>query len=685
MVDVLKRITPGNYWLTKSMEFNKSTSSGSFWYLKKFIVYYYYVFLKENILKEDYENISRTFDNFIQSLPTEIQEQAEDYFYQVDIKKGPVITYQDFSNFTSASSLRELKQIRIEAKRYYFMYLMDSGGQSGWKKSIKDKILEGKNYLRVKNEINQEMQAEGLPQSIINQELSDFPASIRNERQIFFYYGFFHGKLTSNLDGFYKLTNIGKTILNGNFHEVVVIWEHQKLKMISQSPVSEIKNLKSTYDATFFSINFHPYYDLLRSLSLLGEFDIKTEYQYGISKSKSHLPIEEIIDYLHQSEENIDKLVEWTKKFGRVRETGNEDFRKEVLKYLLGISSLPFDKECNPYEIVDYPERGSLVKISNRLRFIHTLRIYSSIISYLDNEYKEKYIEFESYLQQKYKWLIDKQKGELESKAAIFSWHSYLISFDVNVIFALFYWAVSLLLENYDFSISHKSLQDSYKYFENVLKLSNVKKKEYVAKLESIQNDLQENLPFDIRENKESFLTEEDPELFTKVITFNQLEEISESRSNDEMYLNLDRKRNTRLIQYMKAYFVNNFSDNESKLVKCDCCNQYTFMSMRNSPYVEFHHLIPFSEALGPDHFLNIFCLCPNCHRKLHFSKEETKKLLYSSLSRNNNMQMVLGDRIENLYQKGLLEPIHLEFLFRESVMDKATYEGYMNKQSVIE
>ena len=45
-MEFVDKILPGNYWLSKSMEFVKIKSSGTLWYLKKWIVYYYYIFLK---------------------------------------------------------------------------------------------------------------------------------------------------------------------------------------------------------------------------------------------------------------------------------------------------------------------------------------------------------------------------------------------------------------------------------------------------------------------------------------------------------------------------------------------------------------------------------------------------------------------------------------------------------------
>ncbi|WP_019211954.1 HNH endonuclease [Yersinia massiliensis] len=65
-----------------------------------------------------------------------------------------------------------------------------------------------------------------------------------------------------------------------------------------------------------------------------------------------------------------------------------------------------------------------------------------------------------------------------------------------------------------------------------------------------------------------------------------------------------------------------------------------TFISpITKLEFMEAHHLIPLSVqkdfSISLDHICNIFSLCPNCHRKIHFgsvkSKEEILERLYRS------------------------------------------------------
>ncbi len=52
---------------------------------------------------------------------------------------------------------------------------------------------------------------------------------------------------------------------------------------------------------------------------------------------------------------------------------------------------------------------------------------------------------------------------------------------------------------------------------------------------------------------------------------------------------------------------------------KCEGCNKPAPFIAKKGPYLECHHLYRLSDG-GPDHPNNVIALCPNCHRKAHFS-----------------------------------------------------------------
>ena len=60
----------------------------------------------------------------------------------------------------------------------------------------------------------------------------------------------------------------------------------------------------------------------------------------------------------------------------------------------------------------------------------------------------------------------------------------------------------------------------------------------------------------------------------------------------------------------------------------CEGCRSFSPFEKDNSePYLEVHHLTPLSGG-GPDTIQNAIAVCPNCHRRLHYSKDkETFKI----------------------------------------------------------
>ena len=76
---------------------------------------------------------------------------------------------------------------------------------------------------------------------------------------------------------------------------------------------------------------------------------------------------------------------------------------------------------------------------------------------------------------------------------------------------------------------------------------------------------------------------------------------------------------------------------------KCMFDNSHeTFLTMRGTPYMEGHHLIPCTTS-NAEHFWskysrnidcveNIICLCPTCHRRIHFGSKEEKDVIITSL-----------------------------------------------------
>lgn len=91
-----------------------------------------------------------------------------------------------------------------------------------------------------------------------------------------------------------------------------------------------------------------------------------------------------------------------------------------------------------------------------------------------------------------------------------------------------------------------------------------------------------------------------------------------------------------------------------------------TFVTSRNLPYMEGHHLIPCTYT-NSQHFWtkynrnidcveNIVCLCPICHRQVHFGSDSEKRDILSKLyaKRINDLQSIgikiTLEELEKLY-----------------------------------
>lgn len=133
------------------------------------------------------------------------------------------------------------------------------------------------------------------------------------------------------------------------------------------------------------------------------------------------------------------------------------------------------------------------------------------------------------------------------------------------------------------------------------------------------------------------------------------------------------RKRNMTLISLIKSYDILKYSY-ENRLIPCECCGQPTFFTYKEEPYLEFHHLIPFGDYDGPDHYQNILALCPMCHRKLHYMKQTGKRLLYDNITTNSYSHCSVEKRMAALFAENKLKSYQIEFLLADNAIDESAY-----------
>ena len=735
-----KSILPGNYALTKSMELTKVQSSGTLWYTKKFLVLYYYVFLSNEITSREYiTKVISHFDNFINSLPESLRNAAERYFYPdnsaINFKSNNFKSFLNFAAVTDFASNEERRDYYQSAKKSYFTLLMDSGGQTGVKKLMKEamqttefvysplaiqSILKNAAITSIIEDVNLDHEVHdrsikyilsataikkikdlSLIKKVTFEDAFDivttYPearpkykaiendtvAFIRNERQIMYYYGYFHSKSSGANDvEFSSLTPVGEMAMSANANEFLAIWEHQKIKMISQPATADINDVRfCENEASKFSISYSPYLDILLSLRTNSSFSLE-QYKYVLSRKKSIIKENDWNEIEQHSYQNIDSIKTLVASFNRQGDVRDEDFRKELLKYILGLrSDLPVDQGENILGCLKFSNSIVSVTSDNRMSFL--VDLYSSLNKYKLQCYSQLFERCEADLSARYisscKHAQNSSFEELQIDPKVkIDWDLYNIHVDkfiyLGVLFAIA--AQSLRIESIE-NITKENISSIITYFRNnfdaTLKFLGLRgvgvlKKIIEKFIAAIRNNDFSAFISDESERTEilaGYRHDSLEDLFTKI------QEIS---SEANVHYEEGRIRNTTLVSLMKSYYMQYFGD--ELVLKCECCGEETFITQAGEPYVEFHHLIPFNIAFGPDHYLNLFALCPTCHRKIHFLNLSEKSEHYGLLNTNNYMQLSFMERLRSLKSDNLLRSYHLEYLLAEKAITSDEYES---------
>lgn len=206
----LESYVPDNHWLSKSMEIGK-IEYGSYWYLKKMIVYYY-IFILKRLDRREIQEIISNFDLYIDSLPQEIKQEAFDFFYAIDIRhEDSIITLNEFSSTNELLDNYEAEMLR--ARKFYYSYIMGLQAQNPEKRYILNKTIERRNYF-----IGVEEAEQKLTSAKFRQQSNDVHAFLRNERQILFLMGLLNYTESINIEEFTP-TTIGQTAVYANFND----------------------------------------------------------------------------------------------------------------------------------------------------------------------------------------------------------------------------------------------------------------------------------------------------------------------------------------------------------------------------------------------------------------------------------------------------------------------------------
>lgn len=680
--DFINNILPGNYFLTKSMEIGKTDTSGTLWYTKKFIVWYNYIFLEKNLDTHEYiTSIKNIFEEYINSLDDKVKAEAKTFFFpQNDLINCSSKEFKSFSKFCGDKefdTLREKKDYIESAKKYYFSFVMDAGGQSGVNKHIKENFLflKDSTYDQIDNVILNYFNSESVN---LVRKRNDYHAFLRNERQILYYYGFFHSKSNGAKDKeFSSLTPIGTLALKANSMELMCIWEHQKLKMISQPVNVDITKMNVNEDEIeMFGILNSPYIDIIKYLHFNQKMTLDT-YQYIVSRNKENCFIDfsdkEIIKDLLK---NLDDVKSKIKLFNRSSDMKVEDSNKEIKKYILGIrSDLKKDLSTNVLSFCEL--KSGMIIVNDKVKLAKIYEYYNTILEYKNKKYGMLFNKCNEELKNVYSHNNSNIAYDVNSKVKI-SWDLYNMQPDKFILLS-----VACSIVNCIDVGKTLSIDDYVQKFNELFK--QMFKKIGITSTKIIKNELK--LFFESKFNNDLTIyidinKEDRPDITTANINiphqdlFEKIKSLSET--NDLVY-NEERKRNTNLVSLLKKYYIQINAD-ELNLLKCECCNETTFITTSDEPYVEFHHLIPFGGGnYGPDHYLNLFALCSSCHRKLHYIKLDEKKGLYESINENNHLHESFLERLKKLKEENLLKSYHLEFLLADNAINQDMYNEIVN------
>lgn len=677
MEEFIRNIIPGNYFITKSMEFTRETVSGTLWYLKKYLVLYYNIFLNDGVSTEEgIRNIIEIFEKFIESLPEESKEDATKFFFpeEVDLRSN----YNKFNHFKGnvmfANRAEENAYIST-VKQYYFVYLMQIGGQAGVKRHIREHLYRNDFSMeKLEDIINEYLSTHPEIRYDVNQIKNDYHAALRNERQILWYYGFVHSKSTGSSDTeFSSLTPVGEVAIKANYEEFKIIWEHQKIKMISQPVTVQFSKIENNpyADGEKFELNYSPYLTILSCLYNKLRIS-KEEYQFIISRT-NETNKQSVMENIEQLVNQIANIKQQVQQFNRKGDIETEDFDKELKKYMIGIrDDIAKDYNKNLFGVCSFENRNGII-LNKQETLEKILSVYNQIDKYKIKKYVELFKHCEQELRKKYTFQSNNENYSVNPRVKI-RWDLYNIHIDKVII-------IALILTNYilekeinieDINLRSeeiRTIKDRYKRLLESCNITKIKDLNSIIKIVStaVANNELEEVSFEEEAYEYSYINE-----YTN-LNATDLKEKIERVSRENVSLTEGRVRSTKLINLMRALYNSIYSD-ENKLIKCECCGNVTFLTPRDEAFLEYHHLLPFSIVDGPDHYINIYGICADCHSRLHHAKEDIKEQLYSHFDENNHLRKTILERFKFLRNERILKSYQLEYALAEHIINEDQY-----------
>ncbi len=669
--DFLDNYAPGNHWSSKSMELSRNEDKGTYWYLKKFVTFYYYVFIQKKLDRDGLRQISAIFENYCNSVPEEARDKAFSFFFERDLRKiDEIITLNEYLFNTDAIANDSADM--DNARKYYFSYLLNIDEQNPEKELIFTTTIAERNYIKgiklAKDLFEDKEKFKKL--------VPDVHAFLRNQRQILYVLGLVNYTKINNKEE-YAPTDIGKHIVFANYNEMILLLEIQKLRQVSRNPLviySEDYNrprnrqIKENADKTIINkghICSHPYLVLLRYLINNKELSTKN-YMFIVSRLSNLHNLENCVKL---TVENVDVLpIMVNNKDKEYYTPGSnsgsddfvlrpEDFSKEYKKYVQGIFSVDADYNSN---LLSIGKLGTHVcKISNLDKASALYKNYFDIVKYLDDVYNAIYENIDNVHNKKYATHINRGRYNYKNPiylAAVEDWLNYFVSSDTNII------RMMLKTVSEMNGLQKQNIKKIYPYLcEQVLKVKTAQDIENMFKNTAL---LEIETPVVVVRNK---------------VTENML--ITESKK----YLNimndftLERKRNVALRDQYASFKMQHNHD------ICEICGNKLAKEVNGNYICNYHHILPFNEAgaLGPDHYLNLIGICSNCHDKLHSKITcNERKEMYNAILINSCFTKDVFERILKMYKDGYLFNASLEYAVAMGMITESQKIEIINSRS---
>ena len=713
-----KDIKFNKIWLTKD-KYIFRMKLGGHWYLKKFLVLYKFFLVDRTEINEAVLlEISQNFKNFVDSIYDPIvRKDAERYFFNpIDLRK--------FKNILNFEKFNDVEDSDITARKYFIMYVMGIGAQSGINKIIMGKLCEKNITLseiidsipEETNRLKKDAKKNGKKPAVklddkVNQIISDFHAEIRNYRQLLS----FRGIVPQGVER-YELNEISKLICSADSILIMAIWEHQKLKLRYNNPYTRetktdnIKKYTNISDFEDFKVN--PYIALIQVLNELYKkksddaYITFEDYKFFICREypfKLKNVLKKIIGFrgLNQADqENISAVFDQrpkTREFSMDKpKSSSEDFLKELANLIYGVYEYDYSSNHQNFaNILEYNDQRLSIKQKKLFEIFGNY--IDDIQDYLSIEYKEKYERFSNYNSLK---LIDeifpsstneKDRTLLKSirqnylkrhgddlddfyQSVYKSWEKYIQEIDYKLL--LFVFASNLTINYYD------KIKDDMKIPEfvknvisiEIINITGIEKEKLIHILCDIIKKIKEKKSFfkiiDERKliEKTDFLKDADAwvdgEL--EINSISTMKQMLKRRKANSLYT-ISEKGHERIRDYKMMKLVQR-ERMRDKIIMGTIRKNYliTKCDICENEFVkgepQCHHIIPF-EMFGPDVELNYVFLCDSCHKVFthnHYSEKAKENIIKLKMK-----GLIKRRNFEKMIYDSDLHDSHLDYLYK--------------------